>query len=141
MAVATMASLPPDITTMTAILAVIALTLALSQTKIGQWGGGRAVRHLICHCHGCRHWCHLCLHSQDNSAKDNNHGDRQGHNPDIHGREEVGYHDPIGVEQQKQKQKQKKSKSKKKINNSGGNVTASTPADSYARAATAAAFV
>jgi hypothetical protein len=33
-----------------------------------------------------------------------------------------------------------KNKNKNKINNSGGNVTASMPADSYARAATAAAF-
>jgi hypothetical protein len=99
----------------------------------GVEGGGRAVTRLIHRCHGRRRWRNLCLHSRDDGAKDNGHGDRRGHRTNNGGREEVGHHDPISVEQQKQKQKQKR------INNSGGNVTASVPADSYARAATAAA--
>jgi hypothetical protein len=103
MAAATMASLPPDITTMTTVLAVIALALALSWTRIQQQGGGRAVTRLIRHQHGHCHWRHLCLHSRDNGAKDNGRSNRQGQNPVIHGREEVGHHDPIGVEQQKNK--------------------------------------
>jgi hypothetical protein len=97
MAVAAMASLPPDFTTMSAILAVIALALALSWTRIGRRGGGRALTHLICCCHGCYHWCHLSLPSRDNGAKDNSHSNRRGRNPDIHGQEEVGHHDPIGM--------------------------------------------
>ncbi len=106
MALATMTSLPPAITTITAILARIALTLALSWTRIRQQGGGRAVTHLICHCHGHRCWRHLCLHSWDNGAKDNGRSNRQGCNPNIHGQEEVGHHDPIGVEQQQQQKNQ-----------------------------------
>jgi hypothetical protein len=102
-----MVSLPPAITTMTPILALIALALALSRTRIGQRGGGCTVTHLICRCHGCRHWRHLCLHSRDDGAKDDGCGNRRGRNPNIHGQEGVGHHYPIGVEQQKQKQKQK----------------------------------
>ncbi len=98
MAAAMMASLPPAIMTMTAILALIALILALSWTRIGRRGGERAVMHLICHCHGRCHWHHLCLHSQDNGAKDNGRGNRRGRNPNIHGQEEVGHHVPIGME-------------------------------------------
>jgi hypothetical protein len=134
MASATMVSLPPAITTMTSILTLIALTLALSWTRIGRWGGGRAMMHLICHCHSSCCWCHLCLQSWDNSAKDDGCGNTRGRNPGIHSRAEVGHHDPIGSEQQKQQLKLNK------INNSGGNVTASMPADSYTRAATAATF-
>jgi hypothetical protein len=104
-----MASLPPAIMTMTTIFALIALAFALSWTRIGRWGGGHVVMHLICPCHGCHCWCHLCFHSWDDSAKDNGRSDRQGPNPDIHGREEVGHHDPIGVEQKKKKKKKKKS--------------------------------
>jgi hypothetical protein len=85
-------------TTTTAILALIALALALPQTRIGRPGGGHAVTHLIRRCHGRRHWCHLCLHSQDNGTKEDGRGDRQGRNANIHGGEEVGHHDPIGVE-------------------------------------------
>jgi hypothetical protein len=51
MAAATMVSLPPPPTTMTAILALIALALALPWTRIGQQGGGRAMMCLICCCH------------------------------------------------------------------------------------------
>jgi hypothetical protein len=79
----------------------------LSWTRIGQRGGGCAVMHLICCCHGCHSWCHLCLHLRDDGAKDNSHSNRQGCNPNIHGQAEMGHHDPIGMEQQKQKQKQK----------------------------------
>jgi hypothetical protein len=93
--------------TMTAILALITLALALSWTRIGRQGGGRTVTRLINCCHGCCHWRHLCLHSRDDGTKDDGRSNRQGRNPNIHGREEVGNHDPIGVEQQKQKQKQK----------------------------------
>ncbi len=49
-------------------------------------------------CHGCRHWCHLCLHSRDNGAKEESRSDRRGRNADIHSQEEVGHHNPIGVE-------------------------------------------
>jgi hypothetical protein len=92
-------------------------------------GGGRAVMCLIGHCHGCPHWCHLCLYSQDDGAKDDGHGDRRGRNPNIHGREEVGHHFPA-VWSTKNKNINK-NKNKNKINNSGGNVTASTPTDSF----------
>jgi hypothetical protein len=68
MAAAMMASLPTPPTTMTAILALIAL--ALPQTRIERQGGGRAAMHLIRRCHGCRHWCHLSLHSRDDGAKE-----------------------------------------------------------------------
>jgi hypothetical protein len=60
MAAAMMVSLPPPPTTMTAILALIALTLALPWTSIGRQGGGHVVMHLIC----CRHakpWLHVPL--------------------------------------------------------------------------------
>jgi hypothetical protein len=115
MAAATMASLPPDIMTMTAILAVIALAFTLSWTWIRRWGGGRAVTHLICPCHSLHHWRHLCLHSQDDGAKDNGCGDKRGRNPNIQGQEEVGHHNPIGMEEQKQKiKKNKKTKTKTK---------------------------
>jgi hypothetical protein len=53
---------------------------------------------LICCCHGRRHWCHLCLHSQDTGAKEDSRSNRQGRKAYIHGREEVGHHNPIGVE-------------------------------------------
>jgi hypothetical protein len=89
----------------------------------------------ICCCHGCCCWRHLCLHSQDNDAKDSGCGNRQDRCVDKRGGEEVGHRNPIGVEQQKQKQNHNRNK----INNSGGNVTTSAPADSYPRAATAAA--
>ncbi len=102
-----MASLPPAVTKMTTIIALIALALALSWTRIGRRGGGPAMTYLICCCHGRCHWCHLCLHSWDDGTKDDGRGNRQGRNTNIHGQEEVGHHDPIGVEQQKQKQKQK----------------------------------
>jgi hypothetical protein len=59
-------------------------------------------------------------------------------NPDIHGQKEVGDTTIPWAWSNKNKHKNKK-KNKHKINNSGGNVTASTPADSYAHAATAAA--
>jgi hypothetical protein len=95
------------------------------------------VTRLIHHCHGHRHWHHLCLHSWDDGTKDYGRGDRRGHHADICGWEEVGHHDPIGVKKQKQKPKQKQNKNK--INNTGSNLTASAPADSYTRAATAAA--
>jgi hypothetical protein len=48
--------------------------------------------------HGHRRWCHLCLHSRDDGAKEDGRDDRRGRNADIHSREEVGHHDPIGVE-------------------------------------------
>jgi hypothetical protein len=129
MAVATMVSLPSPPTTMTAILSLIPLALALPWTRIGWRGGGHAVTRLIHCCHGRRRRRHLCLHSRDDGAKEDGRGDRQGCNTNIHSREEVGHHDPIGMEQKK----------KKKINNSCGNVTTSTPADSYVHAAAAAA--
>jgi hypothetical protein len=82
--------------TMTAILTLI--TLALPRTRIGWWGGGRAVTRLIrCHHSHCC-WCHLCLYSQEEGAKEDGRGDRQGRNANIHGREEVGHHNPIGME-------------------------------------------
>jgi hypothetical protein len=34
----------------------------------------------------------------DDGAKEDGRGDRQGRNANIHGREEVGHHEPIGVE-------------------------------------------
>ncbi len=40
-------------------LCPLALTLALPQRRIGQQGGGRAVMHLICCCHGHRWWPHF----------------------------------------------------------------------------------
>ncbi len=105
-----MTSLPPAIMTMTAIPTLIALALAFSRTRIGRQGGGRAVTcHICCH-HSCHHWRHLCPHSRDDGAKNGGRGDRRGHSPNIHGWEEVGHHDPIGVEQQKQKQKQNQQK-------------------------------
>jgi hypothetical protein len=91
----------------TAILALIALALALPWTRIGQCGEGRAVMHLIYCCHGCCCWRHLCPHSRDDGAKDNGHSKRRCRNANIHGWEEVGHHNLIGVEQQKQKHKQK----------------------------------
>ncbi len=102
-----MASLSPPPTTMTTILTLIALALALPQTRIRRRGGGRVVTHLIQCCHGCCCWRHLCHQPGDNGAKDDSRGNRQGRNANIHGREEVGHHDPISMEQQKQKQKPK----------------------------------
>jgi hypothetical protein len=102
-----MASLPPPLTTRIATLTLIALILALPWTRIRRQGRGHALTRLIHHRHGCRCWHHLCRHLGDNGAKDNGHGNRQGHHADIRCQEEVEHHDPIGVEQQKQKQKQK----------------------------------
>ncbi len=96
MAVAMMASLPMPPTTMTAILAHIAL--ALPRRRIGRQGGGHAMMQLMCCCHGCCCWCHLCLHSQNDGAKKDDHSNRQGCNADIHSRKEVGHQEPIGVE-------------------------------------------
>jgi hypothetical protein len=56
------------------------------------------MRYLIHRCHGCCCWCHLCLHSQDNGAKEDSRSNRQGRKANIHRREEVGYHNPICVE-------------------------------------------
>jgi hypothetical protein len=83
---------------MTAILALIALALALPWTRIGWQGGGRALIHLICCCHGHCHWCHLCLHLQDDGGKDDGRNNRQGCTANIQGWEEVGHRDPISVE-------------------------------------------
>jgi hypothetical protein len=83
-------------------LVLIALTLALPQTRIGQRVRGRTMMHLICCHHGCCHWCHLCLHLREDGAKDDSRGDRRGRHANIWGQKEVGHHDPIGVEQQKQ---------------------------------------
>jgi hypothetical protein len=91
-----MVSLPMPPMTMTANLAFIALALPL--TRIGLQGGGRTVTRLIRCRHGCCCWCHLCLHSQDDSAKKDGCSNRQGRNTNIHCWEEVGLHDPIGVE-------------------------------------------
>jgi hypothetical protein len=135
MAAATMAYLPPPPTTTTATLVLITLALALPRTRIGWRVGGRPVMRLIRSHHGRRHWCHLCLHLRDNGAKDVGHGNRRGRHANTRGQEEVRHHNPIGVEQQKPKQKQNKNK----INNIGGNVIASVPADSYVCAASAAA--
>ncbi len=96
MALGTMVSLPMPPTTMTAILPLIAL--ALPRTRIGMRGRGRTVMCLIHRCHGHCRWCHLCLHSRNDGAKEEGRGNRQGHNTDIHGREEVEHHNPIGVE-------------------------------------------
>jgi hypothetical protein len=109
MAAATMASSPPPLTITAAILALIALialALALPWTRIEQRGGGRAVTRLIHQRHDHHHSCHLCLHSQNDGIKEDGRGNRHSRNTDIHGQEEVGHHNPIGVEQQKQKQKQ-----------------------------------
>jgi hypothetical protein len=80
---------------------------------------------------------------QVDGTKDNGCGNRQGHHSDICGREEVGQHDPIGVEQQEQKlkQKQKQKLKQKQTQNQqcGSKVTTSVPADSYANTAAAAA--
>ncbi len=99
MLVATMASLPLPPTTTIATLTLITLTLALPWTRIGRGGGGHALTHLISFCYSRRQWHHLCLHLQDGGAKDNGRGDRQGNHTNIRGREEVGHHDPIGMEQ------------------------------------------
>jgi hypothetical protein len=73
------------------------------------------VTHLICRHHGRPHWCHLCLHSWVDGTKDDGCGDGQGCHTNIHSQEEVGHHEPIGVEQQKQKIKNKnKNKNKTK---------------------------
>jgi hypothetical protein len=102
-----MASLPPPPTMTTATLTLIALALALPHTRIGRRGGGRAMRHLICCRHGCCLWRHNCLHLWDDGAKGDGCGNRQDRHANIRGREEVGHHNPIGVEQQKQKPNQK----------------------------------
>ncbi len=60
MAAAVMASLPPPPMTMTAILALIALALALPWTRIGRRGGGRAMMYLIHRCH-TNPWLHVPL--------------------------------------------------------------------------------
>ena len=112
-------------------LTLIALTLALPWTRIGWQGGGHAMTHLIHRCHGCPCLHQLCLHLQDNGAKDDGRVNTQGHHANIRNQEEVGQHDPIGVKQKKRKKNQQR----------GGNVTASVPADSYARTAAAAASV
>jgi hypothetical protein len=52
MAAAMMASLPPPPMTMTAILTLIALALALPWTRIGRRGGGPIVMRLIPCCIG-----------------------------------------------------------------------------------------
>jgi hypothetical protein len=129
------ASLPLPSTTMPTTLTLIDLALVLPWIRIGRMRGGHTVTGLIHCCHGCCCWRQPCLHLQDDSAKDNCHGDRQGHHTNICSREEVGQHDPIGVEKQKQKQKQKQ----KHVQQCGSNVTASMSVDSYAHAATAAA--
>jgi hypothetical protein len=137
MAAAMMASLPPPSTTMPTTLALIALALALPWTRIGRWGGGPAMMHLF-HCHHGRHCCcQLSLHLRVDGAKEDCHGDRRGCHTNIHDQEEVGQHDPIGMEQHKQKQKQKQKQNQHQQH--GGNVTATAPADSYACAAAAAA--
>jgi hypothetical protein len=123
--------------TATAALALIAHALALPWTRTGWQSGGRAMTRLIHHRHGHDYWCHHCLHSQDDGAKDNGRGDRRGCHINIWHREEVGHHNSIGVEQQKQN----KNKNKNKMNNSGGNVTASAPADSYPSVAATVASV
>jgi hypothetical protein len=116
MAAATMASLPPPPMTTTTTLALITLTLALAlpRTRIGRQGGGSAMAHLICCCNGHHCWYHLCLHFQEDSAKDNGRRDRQGRHTNIQGREEVGHHDPIGAKQQQKNKKKNKKKTKKK---------------------------
>jgi hypothetical protein len=60
MAAATMASLPPPPTTMTAIIAPIALAFALPWTRMGRQGGGCAMMHLI-RCHHANPWLHVPL--------------------------------------------------------------------------------
>jgi hypothetical protein len=97
---ATMASLPTPLMTTTSILALIALALALALpwTRIRRRGGGCTVMHLICCCHGPCHWCHLCLHSQDDCTKEVGSSNRQGRNANIHCREEVGHNNPISME-------------------------------------------
>jgi hypothetical protein len=92
---------------MPATLALITLALTLPWTMIGRWGGGGTMTHLICCRHSRHRWRHLCLHSQDDSTKDNGRSDRQGRHANTRSQEEVGHHDPIGVEQLKQRQKQK----------------------------------
>jgi hypothetical protein len=74
-------------------------------------GLGCTLTCLICHRHSHCCWCHLCLRSWSDGAKDNSCGNRQGHHTNILGREEVGHHNPISVEQQKQKQNKTKAKS------------------------------
>jgi hypothetical protein len=108
-----MASLPPPSTIKTATLPLIALALVLPQTRIGQFDGGCTMMRLICCCHGCCHWHHLCLNLQDNNAKDNGHSNRQGCHADIRGQKEVGHNNPISMEQQKQKYKHKQKQKQK----------------------------
>ncbi len=67
-------------------------------SDIGRRGGGRAVTRLIRCRHGCHRWCHIYLHSRDDGAKEDDCGNRQGRNTDIHSREDVGHNNPIGVE-------------------------------------------
>jgi hypothetical protein len=98
-----MMSLPPT-------PSMTSTTLTLPWTRIGWRGGGRAVAHLICCCHGLCHWHHLCLHSRDDGAQDKGCGNIQGCCADNSGQEEVGHHKLIGTEQKK--------KNRKKINNS-----------------------
>jgi hypothetical protein len=118
-------------------LTLIDLALARPRTRIRRRGGGHAVRRLIHRRHGRRRWCQLCLHLQDDGAKDDGRGSRRSQCANIRGREEVGQHDPVGVEQQKQKQKQTQKKTQNQQR--GDNVTASAPSDSYAHAAAAPA--
>ncbi len=104
MVAAMMASLLlPSMTTPTT-LTLIAFDLALSQARIKWQGGGLAVTCLINCCHGRCCWPQLCLYSQKDGAKDGGCSNRQSRHANICGWEEVGQHDPIGMEKQKQKQ-------------------------------------
>ncbi len=89
------------------------LLCAQGHNWIRQLGGGHAVTRLICHYHGLPHWRHLCLHSWDDGANDDGRGDEWGHHINICGREEVGHHEPINIDQQKQKQNQNQKQKQK----------------------------
>jgi hypothetical protein len=79
---------------------------------------------LLCCCHRCHCWRHICLHSWDNGAKD----DRRSIDKAIMLISAAGKRwntmTPLVWSNKN------KNKNNNKINYSGGNVTASAPADS-----------
>jgi hypothetical protein len=106
MAAATMVSLPPPPTTMTAILPLIALALAPPRTRIIGWqGGGHAVTHLNNCGHGRHHWCHFVSTRGTTAPRMTAAVTDEAVTPISTARKR--WDTTIGVEQQKQKQKQK----------------------------------
>jgi hypothetical protein len=109
-------------------------TLTLPRTRIGWQGGGRAVMRLICCCNGLCRWHHLCLHSQNNGAKDNGRDNRQGRCANNRGREKGGTPRPHqqGATKTKTKSKTKfktktKTKTKTETETKSTSVVATSP--------------